>query len=395
MSMKRVCIVVQNFYDVDPRVRREANSLIKNGYFVNVIALRYAENPQKQYTLDGVRVFTLPVSKERTGRLNYLWEYGLFLILALLMLSQHMFIYKYDIVQVCTVPDLLIFSAIIPKLMRAKVILDMHEIMPEFYMSKFGLSADHWMIRLLKWQEKLSAAFADHVVTVNDPIKELLVSRGLPRDKITVVTNSADRELFMAHINSCQHYNDQDNGQFVMTYHGTLTSMYGLDVALRSFASIHQKMDGAEFRIIGDGPERRNLELLANDLGISEKVSFIGRVPQQEIPYWLARCHIGVLPTRKDAFLDMSFSNKLCEYIIMKRPVVIARLNAIRHYFGEESLAFFEAQNETDLAEKILDLYENSSLREKFADNALCDYSVIDWTVMEKRYLSIFEALYG
>jgi len=79
----------------------------------------------------------------------------------------------------------------------------------------------------------------------------------------------------------------------------------------------------------------------------------------------------------------------------MKRPVVIARLNAIRHYFGEESLAFFEAQNETDLAEKILDLYENSSLREKFADNALCDYSVIDWTVMEKRYLSIFEALYG
>src|SRR5207247_8336839 len=82
-----------------------------------------------------------------------------------------------------------------------------------------------------------------------------------------------------------------------------------------------------------------------------------------EIPRWLKQCDTGVLATRQDAFLDLSFSGKLSEYIIMKRAVICARLKTIRHYFSEEALAFFEPNNPSDLAQQMLRMAEDTNVR--------------------------------
>ena len=74
--------------------------------------------------------------------------------------------------------------------------LDMHEITPEFYMSKYGIAANSWLIAVLKYLERISFNFADRVITINEPIENLLVARGLPRRKSTVMMNAADEARF-------------------------------------------------------------------------------------------------------------------------------------------------------------------------------------------------------
>ena len=384
--MKSVCLVVQNYYDIDPRVRRKAEALVKAGYDVDVIALRSSSSPSTIYSLNNVQIHTLPIEKKRGGFFRYLYEYIAFFIMAFFKVAIMMKKKKYIVIDVNTIPDFLVFAALLPKWLGAKVLLDMHEIMPEFYISKYGVDKRHWLIRLIGIQERLSISFADHVITINEPIQKLLESRGLDSKKATILMNSADESLF----NRNKHPKEiLENKDFIMMYHGTLTPIYGLDIALNAFGMVHNKMPNAEFWIIGDGSERVALENLVRNLELGQKLKFIGMVPQQDIPEWLSRCDVGVLPTRRDVFLDFSFSNKLPEYIIMGKPVIVSSLKAIQYYFSERALAYFEAQNSSDLAQRMVELYKNPIMRPQLVEQAKKEYAKINWEVMKKRYLDL------
>ncbi len=386
--MRRVCIIVQNYYDIDPRVRRTAECLIEKGDLVDVLCLRTKGKKAKSYSLNKVQVYTISLPKRRGVKFQYFLEYLIFGVWATLILSYRMLRYRYQVIHVNTLPDSLVFCAWLPKIMGAKVILDMHEVMPEFFMSKYHVPENHFMIRLLKWQERLSIKFADHVIVINEPIKKLLETRGLPPQKATVITNSVDEQLFTP-----IRIEHQISDTFIFMYHGTLTHIYGLDIALQAFSMANAQMPNAEFRIIGDGPERVNLELQAEKLDIKEKVKFLGVYPQESIPAQIAECDVGVLATRKDQFLDLSFSNKLPEYIIMEKPVIASRLKAIRHYFSEEAIAYFEPEDASDLAEKMVEMYNNPERRRRYSENALREYSDIRWDRMKQLYLKVIEHL--
>ena len=222
----------------------------------------------------------------------------------------------YAIIDTNNLPDFLVFASAYGKWKGAKVILDMHEITPEFYISKYGISPDSWKIKLLVFVEQRSLSFADRVININHPIENLLVSRGMPKSKSTIVMNSVDEEFFAAASTAIDDLPPRPSAPtFVMMYHGTLTGLYGLDIAIEGFALVHDKMPGAEFWIVGTGPEKAALEELARARGLEGKVKCTGRVLPQEIPQYVKQCHVGVLPTRQDVFLDLSFSSKLSEYI--------------------------------------------------------------------------------
>jgi hypothetical protein len=96
------------------------------------------------------------------------------------------------VIDVNTLPDFLVFAPIVARWMGAKIILDMHEITPEFYMSKYGIREGSVPVRVLKFLEKVSMRFADHVLTINEPILDLLCTRGLKRTRSTVIANAVD-----------------------------------------------------------------------------------------------------------------------------------------------------------------------------------------------------------
>ncbi len=386
--MKSVCLVVQNVYDVDPRVRRKAEALVSAGHSVDVLALRSA-NGLKAYTVNGVNVYTLSLGKKRGSLARYALEYAVFFLWALVRVTLLMRKRQYVAVDINTLPDFLIFAAVPARWMGAKLILDMHEITPEFYMSKYGIREGSWMVRLLEYQEKISFNCADYVLTITEPIQDLLVGRGLDPAKTRVVMNAVDEAPFASAIGADGVGPDPD--RFVMMYHGTLTRVYGLELAVEAFSMAHANMPGAEFWILGSGTEEGTLAGLAKKFGISSEVKLLGRVPSSEIPKWLSRCDAGILPMRRDVFLEFAFPNKLPEFIVMGKPVLMSRLKTIRHYFSEAALAYFEPNDPADLAKQMIRLYRGRDLRARLSANAKQEYAPLRWDLMKRRYLELIE----
>jgi glycosyltransferase involved in cell wall biosynthesis len=387
-------MVVQNYYDFDPRVRREAESLANHGYQVDVVSLIGDDKTEKTYHLNGVNVYTIPVQKRRSGKFRYILEYLIFFLFAFVIVSKRMLSKNYCVIQIHTLPDFLIFSALIPKMLGAKIVLDMHEVMPEFYMSKYGVGRQNGFIKLLLLLEKWSVNFADEVIAANDPIAERLESRGLSTDKVNVVMNSADESIFNIHKYPPIVSNSNEK-HIKMMYHGTLTNIYGLDIAIRAMELIQKKEPKFVFRfdILGVGPEQEYLTRLTNELNLHEQIRFIGNVHLDDIPDYIANCDVGILPTRSDIFLELSFSNKLVEYVVMRKPIIAASLKGYKRYFREDSLKFFYPGSPDSLAKAILDLAKHRDAWSKMVNNALEDYETIKWDVMSKRYNHLIDGL--
>jgi len=392
--MKSVCIVLHNHYDNDIRVRRKAEALISAGYSVDVLALREPNGPAK-YTLGGAQVRAISLGKKRGSLARYAFEYVAFFLWAFFRVTVQMVRRHYVLIDVNNLPDFLVFSGVFAKWMGAKIVLDMHEITPEFYMSKYRMAENSSWVRVLRFLEKISLEFADKVININEPIEDLLVGRGLPREKSTIIMNSADESRFAAPISASGTDLGVAEEAFVFMYHGTLTPLYGLDIAVRAFAIAHQEMPGAEFWILGSGPDKPLLHELAKESGIASKVHLVGQVPSTQIPAWLRRCNVGVLPFRTDVFLQFASPNKLPEFIVSGTPVIVSRLGAIRHYFSESALAFCEPTDAADLAQQMVRVFQNSELRVRLVTQARKEYAPIRWEVMRDRYLRMIEATVG
>ena len=303
---------------------------------------------------------------------------------------------EYTVIDVNTLPDFLVFAPLFTKWMGASIVLDMHEITPEFYMSKYGAAANSGVIAVLKYIERVSFAFADRVITINEPVEDLLVARGLPRRKSTVMMNSADEARFANSGNPPAPPDGTTNhDSFVIICHGTLTPLYGLDIAIEAFAKVHTEMPGAELWILGSGPEAAPLADLVRRRGLEEKVRLVGQVLASEIPGWLSRSDAGILPIRRDALLDFAFPNKLPEYIISGKPVIVSRLKTIRRYFTEDAVAYAEPNDPSDFAKQMVRVYRDKELRRQLATRAAAEYAPIRWKVMKERSLFLVEEMSG
>lgn len=394
--MKSVCILLHNYYETDVRVRRKAEALVSAGYDVDLLALRSAYSKSTTYNLGGVNVYTISLGKKRGSLLRYAFEYLAFFLWAFYKVSILMRKRHYAVIDVNNLPDFLVFAGIYPKWKGAKIVFDMHEITPEFYVSKYGIKPDSFLVGLLRFVEQLSFNFADYVITINQPIEDLLVERGLPASKSTIIMNSVDEEFFHAALASSE--TDAPLARqpaFMMMYHGTVTHIYGLDIAIEAFGMVHEDMPEAEFWILGKGSDMGFVKDLARRLGLDSKVKFVGLVLPQEIPQWLKRCDVGILATREDVFLDLSFSAKLSEYIIMGKAVIASRLKTIRRYFSEDALAYFEPHNRSELAAQMVRLYKDPARRGQLAARAMQEYAPIRWEVMKQRYLELMAAATG
>jgi len=391
--MRAVCVVTQSVYETDPRVRRKAEALVAAGYAVDVLSLR-ATGSAGSFTLNGVNVYTLGLGKMRGSLARYAFEYAAFFLWVFVRVPLLMRRRRYAAIDVNTLPDFLIFAPVCARWMGARLILDMHEITPEFYMSKYGIALESWVVRTLIFLERVSFKFADYVVTINEPIQELLGSRGLPRSKSIVVMNAVDEGRFTQHAAKSSSV-PAAPGTFAMMYHGTLTPIYGLDLAVEALAIAAPAIPQAELWILGSGTEREALANLAERRGIASRVRLIGPVNPAEIPAWLQRCDVGILPIRRDVFLDFAFPNKLPEFIVAGKPVLISRLKAIGHYFSDKALAFCEPNDPRPLAEQMIRLYRDRELCGQLAAQARVEYAPIRWNLMKQRYLDLVDQIAG
>ena len=159
-------------------------------------AFRKRNKTHRANASGGVGVFRLPMKRLRGSKFAYLWQYTRFLLSAFWFLARNSLVKKYDVVHVHNMPDFLVFAALVPRLRGARILLDLHDPMPELMMSIYGLAADRGAVRLLRMLERCSIRFAHLVLTPNITFKDLFVSRGCPPDKMQIVMNSPQIEVF-------------------------------------------------------------------------------------------------------------------------------------------------------------------------------------------------------
>jgi len=394
LTMKKICMVVHAYYPAaEPRVRREAEALVDNGFEVDIICLK--EGHEKPYeTLNGAKIYRLPVRRHRgSGLAVYIFEYLSFFVLSSIVLTLNFVKKHYNAVQVHNLPDFLVFAAFIPKLFGTKVILDIHDVSPELFMSKQRLESENFLVEILKSLEKLSISFADHVITVGKPFAETLRKRNRLDKKLSIIMNSADPKLFNSGKYPAENERLKSTRKFIITYHGSLFRRYGIDVAIKAIYLLKDKLPDIRFKIYGRGEAFDELRRLISDLCLGNHVDLVGYVPADDIPPLISSADVGVVPYRKDRFTNLLFPTKAFEYIVMNKPVIASRTAAVETIFDDSAVMFFEPGNAQDLARCILELYHNPEKRDELARMAKKQYEKISWELMSKRYCELISSI--
>lgn len=381
----RVCMVCYTFYETDTRVMRYAEALAKRGDHVDVFGLRKPGTASSE-SLCGVQIRRLQGRLfNETNLLSYIWRVLLFLMRALYQVTFHDLRNKYDIVHIHSVPDFLVFAALLPRLRGTPVVLDIRDILPEFYASKFAASERSIGFQFLCMAERLSAAFATHVIVANHAWQERLLSRSIKPGGSTVILNLPDRSIFTP--GKKQYPKDR----FLLLYHGTLNWHQGLDLAITAFAKIKDVVPEADFHIYGDGPSKPDLLSLVEQLHLEGRVCLHERIPVREITAVLETAGLGIVPKRKDNFGNEAFSTKILEFMAMGVPVIVADTRVDRHYFDDSVVCFFSGEDANDLARCMLDLIQHSEKRKALVERAEQYVAKNDWAVQKQEYLNLID----
>ncbi|MEP6776491.1 MAG: glycosyltransferase family 4 protein [Chloroflexota bacterium] len=388
-------MVVHSFYPDDPRVRRETEALLGDGWQVDVICLR-GEGEAKHEDYNGAQVYRLAVRRHRgAGFAIYMLEYMHFFVLASTLLARLQIKKRFNVVQVHNMPDFLIYTAAIPKMLGAQLVLDIHDLVPELYGSKFGGKPGHPAIRMARWTERRSGAFASQVLTAGEPFRKRLVERGTPSDKVTVIMNAADPSLFQAgqHDKARAETGKAVKDSFVLMYHGGLFDRYGLDIAIKAVDRLRSQIPGIALHIYGQGEASADLARLVNNLGLHEHVLLGGFVPIDEIPALVAAADLGVVPYRQNPFTDLLYPTKAFEYIIMGVPVVMSSTGAVVELFPDLPDMFVPPEDVDALAARILDLYRDPRRLQALLEAAQRAYAPYAWENQRERYLAVMRGL--
>jgi glycosyltransferase involved in cell wall biosynthesis len=393
----RIGMVVHAYYPHDVRVRRQCEALADRGDTVDLVCLR-ADGEAATERVGNVNVHRLPLKHERgQGALGYIAEYTSFFILAFLKLAMLTFRHRYRVVQVHNLPDFLVFTTLVPKILGARVLLDMHDITPELFQSIYGISDRSVVFRLLVFFEQASLAYADRVMTVNRNIRDLFLTRNPIAHKIEVVMNAPDPRYFRYSGPGASPPSAMKKEEpFRLFHHGQILRRYNFETALEGFSLARKAIPSLELDIYGDGEEKYLSEVktwVANH-DLEGRIRFHDRVPVEQVPELIRQADLGLVPCKKDVFVDkVMLPVRLLEYVAMGLPSVCSRVGTVESYFDDTEVSFYDHNSPEQLAKNIVRLYRNPSLRDRMAQKAIKAFRSCEWPRMQKRYYRILDQM--
>ena len=301
-----VLILLENCaFPMDGRVRKEAKSLLANGYAVSVICPALPEEPLKE-SLWGVEVRRYRPLLARGGALSQGLEYLNALIRTLWIMIKLLRSPGFDVIQACNPPDLFFLIAWPFKLAGKRFIFDQHDLSPELYSALY--CRDRGLVMsVMRWSERMSYALSDAVIVCNESYRRHALSRGsIESDRVFTVRNgpcegwptptSPDSSL-------------KNGRRFLVAYIGVMGYQDGVDVLLEVVHALVHTMGfhDATFALIGDGNAAESLREQARDLGVEDFVDFTGWIKDDErLSTYLATADACVCPEPSSPLNDHS-----------------------------------------------------------------------------------------
>jgi glycosyltransferase involved in cell wall biosynthesis len=374
-------------YATEGRARIESETLVNWGYEVVFLVPKMSRKPDTKIVA-GVTVKELNVLKYRgNSSFRYLLSYFAFLGLAFLACTRLFFRSRIDVVHVHNLPDFLVFAGLLPRLFGRRLILDIHDSIPETYMVKFGTNSRLFFI-LLKLEETICCGLAHKIVCVNHVQRDVLVKRGIPSGKIATILSVPGFVPQEAFAN-----NRRPEDAFRMVYHGTISKRLGVDLLVQAVARLASDIPGLEFHVYGEGDYLEEVLRLGKSLGVANQIHFHGVLPWELLPKELAAMDVGVVGNRRSAASDLMLPVKLIDFVVLGIPAVVPRLPAIEYYFSPQMVSFYDPENVEGIADAIMRLYRDKARREGQKQSAKAFLDKYRWDSHQSALRELYNVL--
>jgi len=389
--IKNICMIVQSYYPIDVRIRRQAEALAKKGFAVDIICLRDTNEPKIE-VFDRITAYRILNRRSKEKFLQYIVLSVNFFIRAFFKIQLLSFRKTYSLIEVDNMPDFLVFTTVIQKLRGIPVVFDIHDLTVELFTSKWPQKKMIFILLILKYIERLACSFADEIITVSQGCVDRLISRGVQK-RITLILNTAGRIFKYDHDRNFRKI--YKNAKLI--YHGTVAERFGIHILIEAVSIIKKQIPGSCIYIYGayDESYKKKLVGLVKNLELNDNVFLLGIYSLEEIYKKILDSDVGVVPYLDDEYMQLSLSTKTFEYTASGLPVVASRLYSLSQIFNDSCLKYVTPGNPIELAEKIINLCLNPDLQKsqsKFAYQALTQ---ISGEVMEKRYCELIQSVIG
>jgi glycosyltransferase involved in cell wall biosynthesis len=382
-------MVTHSFYESDNRILRYAETLAERGDEVHVIALRRSADLPPLETINGVQLHRIQdrFGKRESSAWSFLKPLLRFTWAASRWLIANGRPRPFDVIHVHNIPDFLVFSTWYAKLKGSKVILDIHDIVPEFFGSKFGARPDSLVVRSLRLIERLSAAMADRVILANHLWLDRYISRSASAARCSAIINHVDEHVFRPLPRR------RTSTAPTVVFPGGLQWHQGLDIAIRAFVPLLKRLPEVQFEIYGEGGAKPALEALVVELGLQQSIRFHEPVPLREIAQIMADADLGVVPKRADSFGNEAYSTKIMEFMSVGVPVVVSGTQVDRYYFDDSVVRFFPSGDVEALADAMYELLTMQSCRQEQVCRAQEYVLRNNWARHKHTYLDLVDSL--
>jgi glycosyltransferase involved in cell wall biosynthesis len=354
-------IIVENLpVPFDRRVWQEATTLQQAGYQVSIICPKGKGYEKGHEVIDNIHIYRHALPVEASGALGYAIEYSWALFWEFLLTLRVLWTRGFDVIHACNPPDTIFLIGGLFKLIGKKFIFDHHDINPELYEAKFGRRDVFY--KLLVALERWTFRTANVSIATNESYKKIAVQRGGKRpERVFIVRSGPDlrRLKIVPPVPELKH-----GRQYLVGYVGVMGKQEGIDYLLRAVQHIVRdlKRSDIHFGLVGGGTDLVDMKAYARELGVSDFVTFTGRVPDQQMLEMLNTADLCVNPDVANEMNDKSTMNKVMEYMALGKPIVQFDLTEGRVSAQEASL-YAEKNNELDLARKIVHLLDDAELR--------------------------------
>lgn len=373
---------------VDSRIQRQARALAERGDRVDCVCLN--DDEELDVGEGKIVLHRASASKPRGGARAYLEGNARFLAGAARKVSALDRSGRFDLIEIHNMPDALVFSALRPKLRGTPMILNFHDTFPELFATLFDRPPNHPLVRLIRAEERVSAAFADGHVFVTDEARELLKQRGIEAKHTRVVMNTPDERVFGERRAPKA---PPGQGPLRVVYHGGLADRFGVETLVRAVSTLRGRGEEVELDVYGSDAEAAH-RLAATAAAVAPEGVRIAPqpTPVEEIPDRLAEADLGVVPTLRDDFTELLLPVKLLEYVHMGLPVVASRLPVIERYFGDDVL-LAEPGDAASIAAAIEGVRADPVAAQSRADRAAKRLAKIEWRRQRQGYLELVDGL--
>jgi glycosyltransferase involved in cell wall biosynthesis len=386
----RVCMVHYSDFAVDSRIQRQARALAERGDRVDCVCLN--DDAELQVGEGQIALHRAAASKPRGGARAYLEGNARFLAGAARKVSALDRSGRFDLIEIHNMPDALVFTALRPKLRGVPIVLNFHDTFPELFATLFDRPPTHPLVRMIRLEERVSAALADGHVFVTAEARDLLRARGVDAERTQVVMNTPDERVFGERRSPVA---APAGAELRVVYHGGLADRFGVETLVRAVAMLRTRGVPVALDVYGsDAEAARNLAATAAAVA-PEGVRIAPQpTPVEEIPARLAEAHLGVVPTLRDDFTEMLLPVKLLEYVHMGLPAVASRLPVIERYFDDDVL-LAEPGDPASIAAAIEAVRAEPGAARERAERASLRLAQIEWRQQRSGYLALIDELAG